>query len=423
MIKYGEGKMKKLLIILLSISVLSQFVLLSGCVQEDVCQHKFEEIVSEEYLLKSADCDHSASYVESCSKCGEKGTKIFNYGEEYHKYLDKDKCVLCQKEKPLYVMYIEDEDEYKVTMKYGDYPQSKVENEELILSLNNLHGELPTQSDQKDWTSYQVYVERQLRTDIMWYKDVVYDNERYRAVYFVEYRPERTFNPTGESYSMQAGHGYQTHTVYWFKWEPIIWRVLFEDGFDAMLMNDYSLYTMEYFHHGEKREIDGQTVYPNNYMHSNVRKWLNDDFYNDAFNEREKSAINLTEVDNSAPTTNIYNDPYYFEGGVNIYVCENVEDKVFMPSLVDMTNPEYGFTRDISGSPARRFIPTEYAKSLGAISGKSYNGSGYAWTRSPQCYYDFGLRRTAPEGAMIRSTNVDFSSVAPIICINLDMKK
>ena len=94
-----------------------------------------------------------------------------------------------------------------------------------------------------------------------------------------------------------------------------------------------------------------------------------------------------------------------------------------MPCLVDVTNPEYGFTTDLNGSAPRRYIPTEYAKCLGAISGKDYNGSGYAWTRSPQCYYDFGMIRTSPEGAMKRSTNVDFSSVAPIICLNFDMRK
>ncbi len=419
--------MKKVLLISLTLILFAQVVVFSGCLPTDACEHVFVQNVSEEYCVSNANCESSAVYVESCKHCGEVGSRQFSYGDKYHKYLDGAECLLCHEEKPLYVLKV-DEENYKVTMKFGSFPQSEVKDEELISSLNNLHGELPTATDKKDWTAYNVYAEYQLEDDIMWYKDVVFDNEKYRAVYFVAYKPERTKDAMGQQTSIQYRHGYRINTVYWFKWEPIVWKVIIDDERESMLMTEFSLYGMEFYHHKDARVIEGKAIYPNNYEYSNVRAWLNEDFYNQAFNEREKLAILLTEIDNSAPTTNIYGNPFEFENGVNNYVCNDVEDKIFMPSLVDMTNPEYGFPTTVGDNSGRYFKATDYAMGTGCSSfkptseiEKKKERNSYAWTRSPQSYYDFGMRRVDGQGGMSMSTNVDNSSVAPIICLNLDM--
>lgn len=418
--------MKKILSTLLILSIILSIFLFVGC--EEVCEHVYVEKASEEYLLSNANCTSSAVYYKSCKLCGEKAEYTFKYGDEYHKYLDGDHCLLCNSEKPLFTMKV-DEETYTTTVKFGSFPQSRVKGEELLDALNSLVGELPTKTDKKDWTAYEVYAEWQYINNISWYKDIIYDNEKYRAVYFVEYKPEITQNPLGTGNSPQYRQGYLKDTVYMFKWEPIVWKVLVEDTRETLIMSEYSIYGMEYYSTKLTRQIEGKTIYSNNYEHSNVRKWLNEDFYDQAFNQREKSAILLTEIDNSAPTTNIYGDPFHFENGVNNYVCNNTEDKIFMPSLVDMTNPEYGFVTNTGDNAGRYFKATDYAIATGC---SAYNPTNeidikkdrntYAWTRSPQSYYDFGMRRVDRLGGMSMSTRIDNASVAPIICLYFDTR-
>ena len=115
-------------------------------------------------------------------------------------------------------------------------------------------------------------------------------------------------------------------------------------------------------------------VYANNYKHSELRAWLNEDFYN-SFSEAEKSSIVLTEVDNSLASTDN-------NGGQ--YVCENTKDYVFALSVDDVTNTDYGFTSG-KDDPKKAFIVTDYAVANGAYiySTSGYEGTGYGWLRSP----------------------------------------
>ena len=118
-------------------------------------------------------------------------------------------------------------------------------------------------------------------------------------------------------------------------------------------------------------------VYANNYKHSELRAWLNNEFY-DSFSENEKASIVLTEVDNSLASTNNTGSQY---------VCENTNDYVFALSRVDIYNTEYGFTSG-SGDPKKAFMVTDYAEANGAYvySSGSYIGTGYSWLRSPSAY-------------------------------------
>ena len=100
-------------------------------------------------------------------------------------------------------------------------------------------------------------------------------------------------------------------------------------------------------------------VYANNYKHSELRAWLNGDFY-DSFTEAEKASIVLTEVDNSLASTDN-------QGGQ--YVCENTNDYVFALSRVEADNTE------------KAFIVTDYAEANGVT--VWYEGTGAGWLRSP----------------------------------------
>lgn len=67
-------------------------------------------------------------------------------------------------------------------------------------------------------------------SDYMRYQDVVLDGVKYRAVTFDSYRPFATGYTSEEN--EQSTNGYEPGTTYWFKYEPIEWRVLDpESGF------------------------------------------------------------------------------------------------------------------------------------------------------------------------------------------------
>ena len=71
----------------------------------------------------------------------------------------------------------------------------------------------------------------------------------------------------------------------------------------------------------------------NNYKNSEIRSWLNGDFYNTAFTSSEQNRIADTNVDNSARSTNTDANPTQWRGG-NPYACENTTDRIF-PFLVN----------------------------------------------------------------------------------------
>ena len=142
--------------------------------------------------------------------------------------------------------------------------------------------------------------------------------------------------------------------TYYFKLEPLRWRVLSEDpdgtllivcdtAVDMQIYQPYYTYTnlgdgSYYYATNEAGEIiydtDGNPVYANNYEYSAIRTWLNAEFYESAFTDQEKEYILTTTVDNSLESTmNL--------GGQ--YVCDDTQDKVFLLSLSDVNNTEYGF--------------------------------------------------------------------------------
>lgn len=86
--------------------------------------------------------------------------------------------------------------------------------------------------------------------------------------------------------------------------------------------------SQDYNYTRSSRTIDGKTIFANNYEYSNIRKWLNDNFHNTAFNELQKALIQTVEVDNSARSTNPDDNATYWNSGVNSYACKNTSDSL-----------------------------------------------------------------------------------------------
>ena len=254
---------------------------------------------------------------------------------------------------------------------FGSYPQTRVEDNNIISQLNTSAGELPSVGNNNSWTDYGYYIDSNVES-YMWYIDIDQNNDGandYRGVYFIKYRPFGTTQPVGISYGWQDDYKLNTNTVYWYKYEPIEWDILKEEDGKALIISNLIIDSQDYCHESSNTVFDhnGGEGYANNYALSSIRKWLNETFYNTAFRTLEKELINLTEVDNSKATT--------INSTSDEYVCENTNDNIFLLSYSEVglyyPNPE-----------SRQCLSTDYAKCQGL---KYYNNidSSIWWTRSP----------------------------------------
>ena len=194
------------------------------------------------------------------------------------------------------------------------------------------------------------------------------DGERYAKV---------VADPYDGNYKFSDNSGVIDGNTYYFKVEPIRWRILSESDGNAFILCD-SIIANHYYHHTSlSTTIDGQKVYANNYKYSDIRAWLNDEFYKTAFGELQQALIQTTEVDNS-----VYSTGY----SSNLYACENTFDKVFLLSFSEVTNSAYGFSNSWwDYDAARRMLTSDFSRATGAgmSTDSSYYGNGWWWLRSP----------------------------------------
>ncbi len=172
----------------------------------------------------------------------------------------------------------------------------------------------------------------------------------------------------GQGYIAYDGEKYCLYNGNFYKVEPIKWRFLENGEGTALMVSDVVLDAHRYneYYDGTK---DG--YYANNYSNSEIRKWLNEDFFDEAF-YYDDSLVATTEVDNSVASTG------YF---TNQYACGNTNDKVFLLSFADMTNTNYGFDTNKD----RMCKATDYAVARNCYINS--NGYAYYWTRSPYSGY------------------------------------
>ena len=208
-------------------------------------------------------------------------------------------------------------------------------------------------------------------------------------------KAEEKANGTGTQYKYSNGDqvGQGGTSTKWFKVEPIVWRVLTE----SYNSTNNALLLAESILTGGIKWADSK----NDYMESNIRKWLNGNsgtgensdysgtpgFLQTAFTADAQSLIAETEVDNSAASTNPASNPNLWSGGNNPYACGNTTDKIFLLSEQEATTESYGFATysDFGEGNTRIRVTTDYAKATGADQSSTDGYGGWWWLRSP--YY------------------------------------
>lgn len=270
---------------------------------------------------------------------------------------------------------------YKVgdIVEFGSYPQSRVTNSSLVSALNKVS---------KNWVSYGYYsgtgdYGTMVQGDWMKYADITYNGVKYRAVFFTQYRPWCTSDTSSSDNTYQVDNGYTPNNTYYFKYEPLKWRVL--DPKTGLILCekiiDSQAYSNTIYEYGTDPHGYGvaywndieHTHYANDYATSSIRAWLNDDFYNTAFSSSQKASILTSKLDNRACSTSF-----------SEYDSETTCDKVFLLSYSEMQNTAYGFT----SSSARRMKGTDYAKCQGLWADSS-SGCSDQCLRSAGGYSDY----------------------------------
>ena len=148
--------------------------------------------------------------------------------------------------------------------------------------------------------------------------------------------------PLPKNYYRRGDELYKFKNGKYFRVEPISWRVMKYEDKTLYLLSEKCLDCREY-------HSIPKMVY---WEETEIRNWLNNEFYNIAFNETEKAL--MEKID---------------------------DDYVTLPLIEDLTSADLTFDTTFNITPTRESLPTDYAMEQGAYSGPS--GTCYWWYKLP----------------------------------------
>ena len=304
--------------------------------------HKYDK-KSYKYLVSGADCNNAPRYAYVCS-CGDKGEETHSYGEPWgHKYKD-GVCKRC-----------------------GD-----VSEEYEVFTRVNKNGKPNENGDYILFGEYPMTI----KADDVKITDVTDENG-----YFLgsdgEYYAMVTGSPSNFDFRFSSGEKIIYGVEYYFKVEPIRWRILSTDGANLLIMCD-SIINHKAFQPNYKEDTETGICYTtangapegtlaNEYKYSRIRQWLNEEFYTTVFTELEKELIVLTTIYNNDGT-------------------DSFEDKIYIPSRDEVTNPDYGFFNGTISDEMRALAVTDFSIASGGhrnIESPEHYGNASWYLRTP----------------------------------------
>ncbi|MBR6939349.1 MAG: hypothetical protein IKH65_00925 [Clostridia bacterium] len=319
-------------------------------------------------------------------------------------------------------------DWYKIggTVELGSYPQTRVTDATLIEQLDKIG---------KTWVSYGYYsggtdIGTMVASDYMKFCDFYSGTVKYRAVTFSQYRPTSTdFQATADK-SNQDENGYYVDKVYYFRYEPIKWRIIdifTEDDGDrcATLISenilDAQAFTNEvhgnketnyYLYYRDPTTNALKEAFANNYYYSSIRDWLQKNFYPTSSLNSDPKMLrqdNLENIDYSV------NHSEYNSLPSNDYVT--------LLSYKDALNTVHGFISDPNrGDDAKATTGTDYAKCQGLeINHADYEGNSF-WRLRSAGDYSFTACNIRSNGSTDFNSDVRHTDagIRPVIKYNFD---
>ena len=269
----------------------------------------------------------------------------------------------------------------QTTLTYGMYPQSVVDDEDLISELNELT--TPNEQGYYEFDGDFYFKKVAKPFDFSW----VVSSETY---------VEQNFD---------NGEHIERYASYWFKLEPISWDIISVDNNRYSLISSKLLDSLNY-NDTENPRGDSGSIKANNYKESSLRNWLNHDFYNMSF-ALCGDEIQKIVVDNSVESTGASTNPY---------VCENTNDKVYAPSVKEL--------REIFKNDDTPWcITTDFSRTCGIyydLKTTTLYCADY-WTRSPFNNSEADAYRGKVTG-YINACGVLIGSNAVRPCITIEVK-
>lgn len=262
-------------------------------------------------------------------------------------------------------------------IEFGSYPQSKITDSDLIAKIEAVGKSI-------SWVDYNYYIGTGTSDDgnmkpvdgMMLYKDIPYNGSKYRAVKINQYRPYRTGNTSSETY--QYDNGYNKGNIYYFKYEPLSWRILDPSEGYVMcnqIIDSQAYQNFIYYNGSEYYNSEACENYASDWVTSSLRQWLNNSFYKTAFSEEEKEQIGTSRLENKSTYSSTYDSA-------------DTYDKIFLISYYDAANSAYGFDSSSDANDAARQLKgTDYAKCQGLYVSSSYDGPSWWRLRSPNNSY------------------------------------
>lgn len=269
---------------------------------------------------------------------------------------------------------------------FGSYPQSLVTDTSILSALGGY--------EDNSWNDYDYHCSGV--TNFMYYCDKIYNNEKYRGVFFTEYRAINTLETSSIENSYQDDNGYFTSTVYWFRYEPIKWNLINNNNGKITLVSDLIL---------DSQNFDYDATLSNIYSESTIRSWLNNSFYSTAFDEIQQKIIETHETDNSVNST---------EDDINPNTSENTYDKVFLMSAFEANTWFNSNTERIRRG-------TDYSKCQGLYVNEttSFQGNSSYLLRSPNSTYSLLTKIVTYSGQNLYSAGITdtYYGIVPVIVL------
>ena len=213
------------------------------------------------------------------------------------------------------------------------------------------------------------------------------------------------------------GEEVKNDTDYFFIVEPIQWRVLSGDpnkaGSEVLLLSEDVLSAGMFRSDLTVRSFDGNTVYANNWEYSDMRRFLNNEFYNESFMTGERKFIISTTIDTGKNTA-------HFSRYANGKPCV---DKVFLLSYADTANTSYGWNHWTINEDKRKVgKATDYAKAMGAYAspnGGYEHDAAHWWLRSSGDFEGRASVTSAIGTVGTYSVNCPAIGIRPVITVKL----
>ncbi len=261
---------------------------------------------------------------------------------------------------------------------FGAYPQSRVTDADTIAALN---ARLPY-AQQHPLTMY-TYSWNYVADKYIDYADMIVGTQKYRAkIRYMDIVTPPTGNATVDEYTDYDYHytdGDREKYVSYYLFEPLLWRLL--DPETGLSMCEGIVESLVYqnvhiripdpsdpdeqYWYWDAWGNEEETRYATDYTISNIRPFLNNDFYNTAFTPAQQEKIVTTDLDNTSMMT------LAGTTGYEQYDWDSCSDKVFLLSSAEVMNPDYGFSPDaMEKDDARVLLGNDYA---GYTNPKSYN--------------------------------------------------